>query len=300
MGACAIPEARTAVAPVAVAPTGGAAHPFGAYWNSRIPATPRLDPGGAAMVRYLAGTKQGIVADLYAYGVPIYSTTSTTPLQRVTCTMPWGPCDLERARVPIPANARPNSGSDAAMVVVDPAARRSYEFWQARRVDTGWRTSWGEIVALDGKGTGGATGSGISRLAGVVRASEIARREIPHALVFSTDNACTKSFRTPATKTDGVSTRADCVPEGARLQLSPSINVDRIPGITPAERAVAQALQTYGAYAIDVGGARAAFIFEKPPSSFDPYPAAGLPWDYYHMPHIPWQQLRVLAAWDGS
>jgi hypothetical protein len=42
-----------------------------------------------------------------------------------------------------------------------------------------------------------------------------------------------------------------------------------------------------------------AFIFENPIGEQDPYPAAGLRWDYDNMPHIPWHRLRVLQRWDG-
>lgn len=273
---------------------------FGSYWRSPIPTSPRLDPGSSEMVRYLAGKRGRVIANLYDYGIPIFRATPTTPGVPVRCTKPWGPCDLERRPIPVPAHARPNVGYDGVLVVVDQARDRSYEFWQARKTADGWDTSWGETVDLSGPGTGGATGSGVSRLAGVVRAQEIADRSIQHPLVFSTSNACRRGYRTPATKTDGGSTRTDCIPEGARIQLSPSINVDAIPGMTAGERVVARALQRYGAYAIDVGAARMAFSFEKPTSGIDPYPAAGFPWDYWDMPHIPWSKLHVLARWDGS
>lgn len=286
-----------AAAGVAVAP---APSYFGKYWHSPIPASPRLDPGSGKMVRYLSAQGAGIVANLYAYGIPIYTASSSTPRYRVTCTKDWGVCGLERQPVPVPKGAHPNSGSDGVMTVVDPGAGHSYEFWQARRVPGGWRSSWGAAVSLQGPGTGGATGSGLSRIAGVVRTADIARRQIPHALVFSTSNACARTFRVPAVKTDGHSQRSDCIPEGSRVQLSPSVRVDTLPGITSGERAVAKALQRYGAYVIDVGAARAAFSFEAPVHGNDPYPSAGFPWDYWHMPHIPWAQLRVLRSWDGS
>jgi hypothetical protein len=38
-----------------------------------------------------------------------------------------------------------------------------------------------------------------------------------------------------------------------------------------------------------------AFAFESPIGEADPYPAAGFAWDYYDMPHIPWNKLRVPA-----
>ena len=138
----------------------------------------------------------------------------------------------------------------------------------------------------------------MSRLAGVIRADEIARGRIDHALVFSTANAC-PTHRYPASKSDGRSRRSDCVPEGARIQLDPSIDVDSLPGITGGERAVARALQLYGAYAIDSGGAALAVIFEAPTAEPDPYPAAGLDRDYFPMIHIPWERVRLLRQWDG-
>jgi hypothetical protein len=55
----------------------------------------------------------------------------------------------------------------------------------------------------------------------------------------------------PALKTDGTSSRSDCILAGSRLQLNPSINLSAIKGLTPAERTVARALQIYGGYLID-------------------------------------------------
>ena len=80
----------------------------------------------------------------------------------------------------------------------------------------------------------------------------------------------------------------------------PSIDVDSIPGITPGEKIVAHALQTYGAYCRDTAGAKLAFSFEDPAGKPNPYPELGFPWDYYDMPHIPWNHLRVLSSWSGS
>ena len=90
---------------------------------------------------------------------------------------------------------------------------------------------------------------------------------IEHALVVQSDTVCAGVFRAPAIKTDGDSTRTDCLPEGARLQLDPSIDVSKITGITPAERTVARALQRYGAYVIDRGGAPLSVSFERAPDA---------------------------------
>ena len=273
----------------------------GSAWNVPIPTSPVLDGRSTEVISYLAGGATPGVANLYQYGVPIYEADASTPRYSVNCLRDWGVCGLHQELVPVPLGAVPSPGSDGAMVVVDSVTRRSFEFYKAeRRLDGGWQAAWGGVVDLDGPGTpGAAVGAGVSRLAGVVRATEIARGRIDHALVFSTDNACTGTYRYPASKTDGRSPRPDCIPEGARIQLHPDVDIDAL-GLPPAERAVAHALQTYGAYAIDNGGAHMAFIFENPTGEADPYSAAGLRWDYFAMDAIPWQSLRLLRQWNGG
>jgi hypothetical protein len=254
------------------------------------------------MVASVTQTKRAN-ALLYEFGTPVFTADSSSPLAGVDCTMNWGTCDLEAGKIRIPANARPNAGSDGAMIVVDLVARKSCDFWQAKRASsTQWTTSWGTCASLDGDGrgpTGGATGGGVNSLTGLVRTFEMRKLDIPHALSIATNNSCSGQFRYPATKTDGKSSRADCIPEGARLRLDPSIDVKALPGITPGEIAVAKALQTYGAINRDNAGSPIAVAFEAPTTGTDPYPAVGFAWDYYDMPHIPWNRLQVLRQWDG-
>lgn len=292
--------ARRANPPPAAAPAATVVRPFaaGSPWNTPIPDDPVLDSNSSAIADYL-GAQPG-VADLYEFGVPIYQADAFTPRYAVDCRRPWGACPLEQARVPIPDGASPSVGSDGAMVIIDESSGRTYEFWQAREAGNDWVASWGDVSSIYGDGhDSAAVGAGVSRLAGVIRTEEIRRGQIDHTLVFSTDNACQGTFRYPATKTDGDSHRSDCIPQGTRIQLDPTINVDRLHA-TRGEKAVARALQTYGAYAIDNGGARAAFIFETPTGEDDPYHAAGFTHDYYAMRGIPWDRLRVLRQWTGA
>jgi len=244
-------------------------------------------------------------ANLVEFGIPIYDATSSTPRQTVRCTITdWGSCPFGTAPRPIPTTARPSVGSDGAMVVVDPTAGTIDEYWQAAPATGGWTASWGAVNQVAGSGWGGgSTGAGASRLAGVVRVAEIQAGVIPHALVVQSDTVCAGTVRAPALKTDGDSTRPDCIPEGARLQLDPAIDVAAIPGITPGEVTVARALQVYGAYLIDRAGAPLAVSFEVAPdaSAAGPgavYQQAGFRWDYFGMPNVPWDRLRVLQAWD--
>ena len=136
----------------------------------------------------------------------------------------------------------------------------------------------------------------MNALAGVIRTFEMRNLDIPHALSIATNNSCARQFRAPAMKTDGSSSQSNCVPEGARLQLDPSIDVDAIPGITPAEKAAARALQVYGAINRDNCGSNICVAFEAPNGEADPYLAVGLDHDYHTMPNIPWTRLRVVAG----
>lgn len=273
--------------------------PSATWLWGRLPANPVLDPQSSSIAGRLAGGSH--IANIYDYGVSIYQANSSTPRHSVTCTMAWGTCPLSRQPVPIPPGARASSGSDGAMVIIDASTNKSYEFWQYTTSNGQHRASWGETPALSGDGRPGATGAALSRLAGVVTVEEMRAGRIPHALVFATDSACRSTFRFPAQKTDGsnLSGASVCIPEGARVQLDPSINVNALPGLTAGERIVARALQEYGAYAMDNGGARMSIIFQTPHGTTDPYPALGFAWDYFDMSRIPWNSLRVLRQWDG-
>lgn len=274
--------------------------------NTAIRSTPTIDAKSTAMIAYAARTRQ-VHANLYAYGIPVYTASSTTPRYSVSCRMDgaWGTCPFSGRTMAIPTGATPSTGTDRAMVVIDPLTKTAGEYWQASRTSTGWVASWGAVNPLSGSGWGGgSTGAGVSRLAGVVRVSEIAAGRIDHALVIQTDNVCRTTFRAPALKTDGTSTRADCIPEGARIQLDPRIDVAKIAGISAGERTVARAMQVYGGYVIDRGGAPMSVSFERATdatatSPGRTYAAAGLTWDYHGMPHVPWQKLRVLRSWNG-
>jgi len=278
--------------------TADSGRPFAAdsAWNTPIPADPRLAANSDAAAAHLS---RQVVANLYEFGSPVYTVSGSADRQNIPCLEDWGPCLLKS--VPIPMTAKTSSGSDSSMIIVDRSRKKVYDFWQLRQSGGGWQASWGTANPLYGKSNenGGAVGAGYSGLAGRVRMFEIRQGHIDHALHFSTDNSCSGRFLYPATKTDGSSGAGDCVPEGARVQLDPSVDVDAIPGITRGEKIVAKALQKYGAYNQNNGGAPMAFGFENPAGRADPYPAAGLDHDYYDFPHIPWTKLRVLASWNG-
>ena len=164
--------------------------------------------------------------------------------------------------------------------------------------------SWGDITPIFGTdvnhnilgGISTINGSGISDLALTVTLAQMASGNIGHALGVATEFTCDYSVP-PATHNDGTATGL-CIPEGARIQLDPSIDLATIPGITPFELAVGTALQQYGAFVKDTSGDPMAISFQDADDSGN-----GATWaqygdpvdDYWTMPHIPWGALRVLA-----
>lgn len=269
-------------------------------FRTPIPDGAPLDPNSEAMVAS-ATRGGGLFANLVAYGIPIYQTDAGTPRYVVECSITsWGRCPFDGYQVPIPDSARPHRGSDGAMVMVDHSTREIFEFWRARHADGRWTASFGAVMNLDGSGWGGtATASGASRLGGVIQISEIQQGVIPHALALQTVNACAGEFRSPATRTDGHSSRPDCLPEGARIRLDPAVDLSVLP-LVPAVRMVARALQVYGGYVVDTGGAPLSVSFELDRTAANGsvgavYQEAGLRWDYDNMPGVPWNRLQVLA-----
>lgn len=296
-------------------PAAGARPYFAAadwLWGA-IPADPKLDPQSASWVADLGKGKH--VADTIEYGVVLRGPdgiTATTPRYRIPFSARWC-CNgdpFHGDTMPIPASVTSlPGGGDSHVSVADPSTGYVYSLFGANRSGSGWRAIFGARVPLQGDGRetdgGTSTGSNISRFAGVVRASEIQAGVIPHALFFSSDMVKPKDFRYPAAKTDGSNMAgvSNPIPEGARVQLDPTIDLAKIPGITKAELTVGRALQQYGAYVGDNGGARAAFLFEYlGPKAADqkPYADAGMgSGDYYGFPHLPWNRLRVLASSTG-
>jgi len=285
-----------------------------------IPANPALAADNSTWVSYLFDPAAKRVADLYNEGVtliPASAITGSTPRYDLSFTEDWGADPFGANTVPIPKGTRVPPGSDGQIAILDPGSGKAYGLWQAEynsAKDT-WSASWGGMTDLNGSAidqSGSATGTNMARYAGIVTAAEFRRAVaantgLDHALFVSSDIAGSR-FVPPATKSDGAN-RAHvpaAIPEGSRIQLNPTVDVDAIPGITAAERVIAKTLQTHGAYVGDQGGARMAFIFEfVPDATSGDHPGAvwsgaGLEWDYYDMNKIPWSQMRVLANWNGT
>ena len=229
--------------------------------NTVIPASPVLDAESTAIAQALISGTQ--VLNVIEYGVPIVYATAATPRWAIvpTNTGAWGPNPFQGRTIPMDMTWKPQSvAADGALVVVDTDAKTCYGFYELDLSGPAPVCTWGEVSDRTSMTlttiTGKATGCGVPRGAGIIREEEWARGFIDHALVFSTDIARPTTFRVPATSTDGANLAGGSVTiqEGTRIQLDPTLNVDAQSWL-PFRKIIAKALQTYGAYCIDNGGA---------------------------------------------
>jgi hypothetical protein len=277
--------------------------------NLPLPSSPSLDPNSAAIVANLNSERHK--ASLYEYGKPVFDASAGTP-RTILCTKAWGTCGVSLQPVPIDPSWKPSSGSSSSMSVIDYEKRKVYDFYQVPKNPDGTvvinpdgtvSVGWGSVADLDGNGLSpGMTGADLSHLFGTVRVFEMERaasdpaNAIRHALVFHSQYAC-NTYRYPATNSNGTSTAAGCIPQGARVFLDSAADCSTVSPV--GEKAVCYALQKYGAYMIGTGGSVFEIKFEVPTSGQpggsgpDPYPGVGFVWDAYDMANIPWSRLKV-------
>jgi hypothetical protein len=233
-------------------------------WNTPIAAGAAVDGHSASMVATI-GANVGSDATQYSY--PVYVASASTPRYSVPCTKykctivtPSGTTRVAvLTGVPIPPLALPSNGSDGQMIVIDSTNGAEYDLWKAVRTTSGWSVSNGSVynVAWDGTPSRyGSRGAGVPYFAGLIRPWEIAQGHIDHAIAFAYQGPEAGRCVFPASKTDGANTDWLAIPEGARLQLDPTLGTadfDRM-GLSRTARIIATAMQRYGMYVIDRAG----------------------------------------------
>jgi hypothetical protein len=266
-------------------------------FNQPIPAGAAIDPRSDAYVAKLAqaGGGHGLFVALQRWTVPVYYAKASTPRTNVRLTASWRVADW-MLRVPIPGNAAPDPSSDGHMTILDRATGCEFDFYQARHENGGWSAGWGNSLRLAGKGVYShgfsARGSGFANLAGVIWPKELRDGTIRHALMFSYPDTSSRGAVGPATETDGESTDADALPEGARLRLDPSLDLRKL-GLSPAAYTIGRALQRYGMYLGDTGGSVTLYAVNRQSYSGNPYKGFSAS-AYGDLSKIPLNRFRVL------
>jgi hypothetical protein len=241
-------------------------------WNTPIGGWPAIDPLSASHVGTLGSA---LSSDPTQYTYPVYYVSAGAPLQTVQISGTYS--DVTRGgrrlrlrggatlHLRIPAGAGPSAGTDAQLIVINRATGDEWGFWQISLQAGGrwtaqngyhYNVNWSGVPPRDGDGNPfGSRGAGVTYLAGLVRPCEIAQGHIDHALALAYPTP-TSRFVYPASKSDGGGGSPADMPEGARLQLDPSLSAGRLRGLgcRGACLIIARAMQTYGMYIIDNSG----------------------------------------------
>jgi hypothetical protein len=232
------------------------------------------------------------------WGLSYVYATATSKAYTVACTEY---CNSSTTVFPIPAGALPNTGSDAHLSVINGA--NEMDMWQAKYNagnDT-WTASTITTTTINGWGANCAEGqlclgtdaAGFALLGGAIRPEEIAAGVIQHALSLTTPATRSGYIACPATHTDGQSSSANAIPEGAQIQLDPSFNV-AAQNWKPWQKTIAVALQQYGAFVSDTSGALALYAVTDMNQGNVTWSSAGMT-KSPSLSWIPWSQMRVLT-----
>jgi hypothetical protein len=275
-------------------------------FNQPIPAGAAIDPRSDAYVAALAdaGGSHGLLVALRRWTVPVYYASASTPRTDVRLTASWRAADW-MLRVPIPGNASPDPSSDGHLTILDRASGCEFDFYQAQHENGAWTAGWANSLRLRGKGVYphgfSARGSGFASLAGVIWPKELRDGTIRHALLFSYPHTSSRGAVAPATETDGGSTGADALPEGARVQLDPSLDLRKL-GLSPAAYTIGKALQRYGMYLGDTGGGVSLYAVNSQSYSGNPYKvfSGGAYGDLSKIPLTRFRVLRLGAVRSSS
>lgn len=242
-------------------------------WNTPVPKNAATDPLSETMIRKLKNATGVLKGNIINWTIPLFVIDSgKSPKLNVKTSgknlyQTVDPDENGIAEgIPLPEGVWPDPKSDGHMLLIDPAANKSWDFSVAKKSPDGtWVASIVDVWDLKGPGyrkpfsgkywwRSGARGSGFPLVGGLIRPEEIEAGEIKHALVFASPVTRKGSVPgrkgelcSPASRNDGKNIGEEYIPEGARLQLDPSLDLESL-NLSPATKIIARAMQKYGMY----------------------------------------------------
>ncbi len=238
------------------------------------------------------------------YTYPVFLADASTPRITLTCTNLCSTVTLDGTRlpstssmtIPLPKGARASPGDDAQLIIIDQVSGDEFDLYHFDPATGSVKNASRYVVGVYRNGTPWSyisRGAGVPYLAGLVRPWEIAAGHIDHVLAFGYPVTRADRCVFPASKTDGDATSADAIPEGARIRLDPTLNVNSIPGLDRTGRIIARALQTYGAVLVDSSGSNKLYVESSFTASWSGILTASTP------SAIPLNRLQVVALPPG-
>ncbi|NJM94918.1 MAG: hypothetical protein HC842_09845, partial [Cytophagales bacterium] len=258
------------------------------FWNQPISENPTLAAQNNYWINLLAQDPscENFGLNTREYTIPIYQVDSTTPTQvvRESFELRVSHKDFEDNAVdtdfafrqypsfrgkpiPLPAQLAPSPGSDQHVALVDYERGLAWDMWYVFEDSLGgWRSHTGMHYELFGSGVfdpndfgmkpgesvhqyGPSRAPGVPAIAGMIMYHEVMAGKIEHRLSCGVRYGAFQQFvYPPAIWTDGNFDGG--IPEGSVIQLDPNLDLEQF-DLTPEEKVVARALQTYGMVIVD-------------------------------------------------
>jgi hypothetical protein len=147
-----------------------------------------------------------------------------------------------------------NEDGDRHALVVDPAKRMLYEFYQLKKVDGGWQAAQSSVFDLKSNklrpdGWTSSDAAGLPIFPAVVRYDELKRGLVDHAMRV-TVRKTKREYVYPATHYASRLTDDDLPRMGERLRLKKDVDIS---GFSPEVQAILKGLKKYGMFVADNG-----------------------------------------------
>jgi hypothetical protein len=165
--------------------------------------------------------------------------------------------DSDRGMMPVPKNPPLEHSPTGVLSVLDPQQCLLYEYSGLHKdADGEWNGTSAAVFDLRSHilrrtGTMSADQAGMPIFPGLVRYEEVAAGSITHALRFSTPRV-RKMFIWPARHAESNIYDSSYPPLGARFRLKANFPINHF---SPAGQVILRALQSYGMFLADIGGA---------------------------------------------
>ena len=285
------------------------------FWNTPLSMGARSDPRSRelsaslrAMVESEVAEKRGPWIAVKGYSTPIYTVSRSQPRVRVILDNLSPALARAFSSVPLKANIRPASGTDAQLTVWQPSTDRLWEFWGMHHEADGWHARWGGAMQHVSRNLGyfhagawpgasyhwGATATGLPLVGGLITLEDLRLGHIDHALAIGVPRVAAGIVTWPAQRTDGTSETQGGIPAGTRFRLDPRIDLARL-GLPPLTRMISEAAQRYGMVVRDTSGVVDFYAEDPTSTSIDPWPpllGGGYLWQLLSL--FPWDHLEVV------
>jgi hypothetical protein len=277
---------------------------------NRYNGTTALNTTSYAAPIYFVQTVGGAKTVTWQDGMPIYPVAQTVNVGFNDCQKKgWTDPKLiaQWQNVPIPAGATEANGTDSEMSIYDISTKTLWDFWIMRQNNGQWTACWGGRIQNTDQSDGiypnpyGTTATGLPFIGGEISAQELKDGAINHVMGISLPSpAKWPTFSWPADRTDGynLDNQVNAIPEGTRMRLDPSVNVDAL-NLTPVGKIIAKAAQKYGFVVWDTAGSvslRAVnpMTYELAGQA-DPYPALFGGMAYWQvLQNFPWDKMQFM------